>query len=103
MWCPKATPLLTGVTVLETPGHTKGHMSILANGEQVLIAGDALPESGTLTRGLPCNIFLDVEDAQQSVEKVAATAKSSTQATTVPFESRATRLATCKERLTSKY
>ena len=47
-------------------------MSILANidGEQVLIAGDALPESGTLTRGLPYNIFWGVEDAQQNVEKM---------------------------------
>jgi N-acyl homoserine lactone hydrolase len=68
--------IVDGVTVLETPGHTKGHMSILAkiDGEQVLITGDALPESGTLTRGLPYNIFWDVEDAQQSVEKMAAAA-----------------------------
>lgn len=66
--------IIDGVTVLETPGHTKGHMSILANidGEQVLLAGDALPDGGTLSRGLPYNIFWDVEDAQQSVEKMAA-------------------------------
>ncbi len=66
--------IVDGVTVLETPGHTKGHMSILANidGEQVLIAGDAMPESGTVSRGLPYNIFWDVEDAQQSVEKMVA-------------------------------
>lgn len=66
--------IIDGVTVLETPGHTKGHMSILADidGEQILLAGDALPDGGTLTRGLPYNIFWDVEDAQRSVEKMAA-------------------------------
>ena len=51
--------IVEGVSVLETPGHTKGHMSVLAeiDGEKVLIAGDALPESGTVARGIPYNIF----------------------------------------------
>ena len=52
--------IVDGVTILETPGHTKGHMSVLADidGEKVLIAGDAMPESGTVARGIPYNIFL---------------------------------------------
>lgn len=64
--------IVEGVSVLETPGHTKGHMSVLAeiDGERALIAGDALPESGTVARGIPYNIFWDVEDAHASVEKM---------------------------------
>ena len=66
--------IVDGVSIIETPGHTKGHMSILAeiNGENVLLAGDAMPESGTVSRGIPYNIFWDVEDAQESVEKMVA-------------------------------
>jgi N-acyl homoserine lactone hydrolase len=66
--------IVDGVTVMETPGHTKGHLSLLADidGEKVLIAGDALPDSGSIPRGLPYNVFWDVEDAQQSVEKMVS-------------------------------
>ena len=66
--------IVDGISVIETPGHTKGHMSVLAevNGEKVLLAGDAMPESGTVARGLPYNVFWDVEDAQESVEKMVA-------------------------------
>ena len=66
--------IVEGVSIIETPGHTKGHMSILVeiNGENVLIAGDALPESGSIARGLPYNVFWDVSDAHESVEKMVA-------------------------------
>ena len=66
--------VVDGVTIIETPGHTKGHMSILADidGEKVLLAGDAMPESGSIARGLPYNVFWDVSDAQESVEKMVA-------------------------------
>ena len=39
-----------GVRVIDTPGHTKGHMGVVAEveGETVLIAGDALPDGGTV-------------------------------------------------------
>ena len=57
--------------------HTKGHISVAVGGgnETVLIAGDALPDSGTVMRGLPTNVFWDVEDAKSSVEKMVASAK----------------------------
>jgi glyoxylase-like metal-dependent hydrolase (beta-lactamase superfamily II) len=66
--------IVEGVSVLETPGHTKGHMSVLAevDGEKVLLAGDAMPESGTVARGMPYNIFWDLEDAKESVEKMVS-------------------------------
>ena len=66
--------IVDGVSILETPGHTKGHMSVLADidGEKVLVAGDAMPESGTVARGLPYNVFWDVDDSKASVEKMVA-------------------------------
>ena len=69
--------VVQGVSVIETPGHTKGHMSVLAevDGEQILVAGDALPESGTVARGLPYNVFWDVDDARESVEKMVASSQ----------------------------
>ena len=69
--------VVEGVSVIETPGHTKGHMSVLAEveGEQILIAGDAMPESGTVARGLPYNVFWDVDDARESVEKMVASSQ----------------------------
>tara|TARA_A100001037_G_scaffold305991_1_gene348503 strand:+ start:18102 stop:18626 length:525 start_codon:yes stop_codon:yes gene_type:complete len=67
--------IVEGVRVIETPGHTKGHISVLADlgGESILIAGDALPDSGTVLRKLPYNVFWDVNDAQNSVEKMIDT------------------------------
>jgi len=38
-------PLLGGVRVIHTPGHSKGHISLLAENEEVLIAGDLLSNS----------------------------------------------------------
>ena len=64
--------VIEGVSIVETPGHTKGHISVAVSGgnETVLIVGDAMPDSGTVVRGLPTNVFWDVEDAKSSVEKM---------------------------------
>ncbi len=64
--------VVEGVSILDTPGHTKGHLSVLVSegDSRILLAGDALPDSGTVKRGLPYNIFWDVEDARVSVEKM---------------------------------
>ena len=61
-----------GVTIIDTPGHTKGHLSVLADvdGEKVLVAGDALPDGGAVKRRLPYNIFWDVDEATGSVAKI---------------------------------
>ena len=69
--------VVEGISIIETPGHTIGHISVVvsAGGENVLIAGDALPDSGTVARGLPTNVFYDVEDARTSVEKMVASSK----------------------------
>ena len=69
--------VVEGISIVETPGHTIGHISVAvtAGGENVLIAGDALPDSGSVGRGLPTNVFYDVEDARTSVEKMVASAQ----------------------------
>ena len=61
-----------GVSIIDTPGHTKGHISVVAtvDDEKVLVAGDALPDGGTVRRRLPYNVFWDVKDATESVEKM---------------------------------
>ena len=61
-----------GVSILETPGHTKGHIGVLVDvgGEESLVAGDALSDGGTVARGIPHNVFWDLEDARDSVEKM---------------------------------
>lgn len=66
-----------GVSVIDTPGHTKGHISVLVDvrGETILITGDALPDTGTVKRGLPYNIFWDVREASDSVEKMLDASK----------------------------
>lgn len=64
--------VVDGVTIIETPGHTKGHISVLVDSddEKILLAGDAMPDGGTVMRGLPYNVFWDVDDARESVEKM---------------------------------
>ena len=66
-----------GISVIDTPGHTKGHIGVLVEvgGEKVLVAGDAMPDSGTVRRGMPYNIFWDVNDATESVEKMLDTSQ----------------------------
>ncbi len=67
--------VVDGVSIIETPGHTKGHISVVVEnqGEKLLIAGDAMPDGGTVGRGLPYNVFWDVDDARNSVEKMVHT------------------------------
>ncbi len=63
-----------GVSIIDTPGHTRGHVSVVveSEGEKALVAGDAMPDGGTVRRGLPYNVFWDVHDATESVEKILA-------------------------------
>ena len=69
--------VVDGVSIIDTPGHTKGHMGVMVQlgDEKVLLAGDALPDSGTISRRLPYNIFWDAKDAAESVEKMVDASK----------------------------
>jgi len=66
-----------GVSILETPGHTKGHIGVLVDmgGEKILVAGDAMSDGGTVARGIPHNVFWDLKDARDSVEKMVDQSK----------------------------
>ena len=66
-----------GVSIIDTPGHTKGHISVVVDtdGEIAVVAGDALPDTGTIRRGVPYNVFWDMKDATESVEKMLDTSK----------------------------
>ena len=66
-----------GVTVLETPGHSRGSMALLvrSDGPTAAITGDAMADGWCATNGLPRLIFWDVEQAKASIRKVLDRAK----------------------------
>jgi glyoxylase-like metal-dependent hydrolase (beta-lactamase superfamily II) len=63
-------PLLGGIRVVETFGHTAGHVSYLIETGSVLIAGDALNNVDGLD-GSMAQYTEDPERARQAVEKLA--------------------------------
>jgi N-acyl homoserine lactone hydrolase len=68
------TELEPGVTLIETPGHTRGHISVLVQTAQglVCIGGDAVSDAGSIGRGLPALIFWSEDEARESLKKVLA-------------------------------
>jgi N-acyl homoserine lactone hydrolase len=68
------TELEPGVTLIETPGHTRGHISVLVEtaGGLVCIGGDAVSDAGTVRRGAPALIFWSEDEARASAQKVLA-------------------------------
>ena len=65
-----------GVTLMETPGHSIGHISVLVQTSQgpAVIAGDALSDAGALRRGAPFLIFWDSKQARSSLSRITAAA-----------------------------
>lgn len=65
-------PILGGLQVLSTPGHTPGHISLFSPSSGVLFVGDSIVsrESG-LVGSVPANTW-DPEQATESVRKQAA-------------------------------
>jgi N-acyl homoserine lactone hydrolase len=61
-----------GVTVMETPGHSKGSMTLLVRDGDTTsaICGDALPNGLSVASGMPRIVFWDVEDARNSIRKL---------------------------------
>ena len=66
------TQIESGVGVFDTPGHTRGHISVLVEtpGGRVCLGGDAMSDAGALGRGLPAFIFWNEDEARQSIKKV---------------------------------
>lgn len=65
-------PWCGGCTVLETPGHTPGHISLYVPQKKTLITGDAaVLENGSLVVANP-QFALDLREAEASLEKIMA-------------------------------
>ena len=66
-----------GLRILETPGHTKGHISVLVDTRQgdAAVSGDALPWANSVITGLPSVIFWDRVEAAASVKKLLAASR----------------------------
>ena len=61
-----------GVSVLDTPGHTRGHVSVMVETSRgrVAISGDALPMASTVVTKQPMVVFWDEKEAHDSIEKL---------------------------------
>jgi glyoxylase-like metal-dependent hydrolase (beta-lactamase superfamily II) len=69
--------LVAGFTVLDTPGHSRGHVSYWRESDRVLICGDVFFNMNILTtvpglRQPPGPFTLDIAQNQDSERKVAA-------------------------------
>ena len=65
-------PALGGLRVLETPGHTPGHLSLFAPVSGVLFCGDSMVADRTGLKGSRPGVTWDVEQARLSERKQAA-------------------------------
>lgn len=64
-------PWCGGLTVIETPGHTPGHISLLHEPSRTLIAGDALTVQDGQLQGADPRTTLDRAVAQASLRKLS--------------------------------
>ncbi len=68
------TELEPGVRIIETPGHTRGHISVAVDTADgtAIIAADAFPDADVVSRGRPYLIFWSEREAEESVRKIMA-------------------------------
>jgi len=68
------TKLSDDVSLVETPGHTVGHISTVVKTPEgkVVIAQDALPNARSMLRQMPDLVFGNERDAKASIKKIAA-------------------------------
>lgn len=64
-------PVLDGLQVLETPGHTPGHISLFAPSAGVLFCGDSMVADGTGLQGSRPGLTWDESKARESERKQA--------------------------------
>ena len=68
----QSLPVLGGLQVLETPGHTPGHISLFSPSTGILFVGDSIVSRDTgLVGSVPANTW-DLARAAESVRKQAA-------------------------------
>jgi len=65
-------PVLGGVRVVETPGHTPGHISLFAASAKILFCGDSMVSDGNGLLGSRPGITWDETKARESERKQAA-------------------------------
>ncbi|MCR8644527.1 MBL fold metallo-hydrolase [Paenibacillus sp. N1-5-1-14] len=63
-------PYCGGIVVINTPGHTPGHISLYHKPSKTLIAGDALFYINDELVAPPANFTLDMDAAMKSVQKL---------------------------------
>jgi glyoxylase-like metal-dependent hydrolase (beta-lactamase superfamily II) len=61
-----------GLEVVDTPGHTPGHIAIFDTDSRVLVAGDALTNTIDGLKGPMREFTVDMPTAEESVRKLAA-------------------------------
>ena len=66
----EALPLHGGITVIHTPGHTPGHLSLFVERARLLIAGDELRVEGEKLVGPSESATPDMESANASLAKL---------------------------------
>jgi N-acyl homoserine lactone hydrolase len=65
------TVLAPGVSIVETPGHTLGSISVLVEGERrYAVAGDALPTKGNYESHVPPGVNVDPRLALASMDRL---------------------------------
>jgi glyoxylase-like metal-dependent hydrolase (beta-lactamase superfamily II) len=60
-----------GITVIYTPGHTPGHISLYLNQHKILIAGDSMNVENQALVPAPRFTIVDTQSASQSLAKLA--------------------------------
>ena len=66
------TEIFPGITIIQTPGHTDGHISVLVKTQEgvLCVAGDAISFMENLTENKVSFLHVNVRDFYQSVEKI---------------------------------
>ena len=67
----KSLPVLGGLRVVATPGHTPGHISLFAPAVGVLFCGDSMVTDANGIRGSRPAVTWDEARAKESVQKQA--------------------------------
>jgi glyoxylase-like metal-dependent hydrolase (beta-lactamase superfamily II) len=65
-------PVLGGLQVIATPGHTPGHVSFYAPAHHILIAGDSLNASSGALKFDPAPVHWDYAQGRESAKREAA-------------------------------
>lgn len=67
----KDTELCDGIKIIQTPGHTKGSVSVLAESDRrYAIAGDAIPLEENLRKMVPPRINISEEVSMKSIKTI---------------------------------